>query len=102
MRSIGPHLHNSQSKLPDQPASQLMTSATTPTETHVAEPESQKNTYSQILKSSVLIGGSQAANIGIGIIRTKAMALLLGPAGYGLFGIFGTIANMAQSIAGMG
>jgi enterobacterial common antigen flippase len=85
-----------------------MTSATTPTETQVAvnleaaEREPQKNTYGQILKSSVLIGGSQAANIGIGIIRTKAMALLLGPAGYGLFGIFGTIANMAQSIAGMG
>jgi PST family polysaccharide transporter len=30
------------------------------------------------------------------------MALLLGPSGYGLFGLYGSIANLAQSLAGMG
>ncbi len=61
-----------------------------------------KNTYGQILKSSAIIAGSSAVNIGIGIIRTKAMALLLGPSGIGLMGIYGSILNLAQSIAGMG
>jgi antigen flippase len=62
----------------------------------------EKHSYGQILKSSALVGGSSAANIALGIVRTKAMALLLGPAGFGLFGLYGSIANLAQSIAGMG
>ena len=62
----------------------------------------EKHTYGQILKSSALIGGSSVVNIAIGIVRTKAMAVLLGPAGFGLMGVYGSIANLAQSIAGMG
>jgi enterobacterial common antigen flippase len=65
-------------------------------------PAAQKHTYGQILKSSVLIGGSSVLNIGIGIVRTKAMAVLLGPAGFGLMGLYGSIADLAVSIAGMG
>ena len=70
----------------------------------VAQPSAarSKSSYDQILKSSALIGGSQVANIAIGIVRTKAMAMLLGPAGFGLFGLFGSIQNLTQSIAGMG
>jgi PST family polysaccharide transporter len=59
-------------------------------------------TYGQILKSSALIGGSSVLNIAIGIVRTKAMAVLLGPAGIGLFGLYGSIANLSQNLAGMG
>ena len=62
----------------------------------------EKDSYGQILKSSALIGGSSVVNILIGIVRTKAMALLLGPEGFGLMGVYGSIANLAQSIAGMG
>ena len=62
----------------------------------------EKGTHGQILKSSALVGGSSAINIAIGIVRTKAMAILLGPAGYGLFGLYGSIATLAQSIAGLG
>lgn len=61
-----------------------------------------KSSYSQILKSSALVGGSQVMNIAIGIGRTKAMAILLGPSGFGLFGLYGSIANLTQSIGGMG
>ena len=39
----------------------------------------EKHSYSQIIKSSVLIGGSQVVNVAIRIVRTKAMAVLLGP-----------------------
>jgi PST family polysaccharide transporter len=63
---------------------------------------SKKHTYDQILKSSALIGGSQAITIAIRIVRIKAMAVLLGPAGVGLMGVYESIANLAQSIAGMG
>jgi PST family polysaccharide transporter len=58
--------------------------------------------YGQILKSSALIGGSQVANIAIRVIRTKAMAMLLGPSGFGLFGLYGSIDDLTYSIAGMG
>jgi enterobacterial common antigen flippase len=62
----------------------------------------EKATYGQILKSSALIGGSSVLNIGIGIVRTKVMAVLLGPAGVGLFGLYSSVADLTQSIAGMG
>src|ERR1700688_1274296 len=62
----------------------------------------EKGTYGQIVKSSALIGGSSVLNIAIGIVRTKVMAMLLGPAGFGLFGVYGSIANLTQSVAGMG
>jgi antigen flippase len=61
-----------------------------------------KHSYGQILKSSALIGLSTVANLAIGIIRTKAMAVWLGPAGFGLMGLYSSIADLAQSIAGMG
>jgi len=62
----------------------------------------QKHSYGQILKSSALFGGSSAVNVALGIVRTKAMALLLGPAGFGLFGLYGSIIATTQTIAGMG
>ncbi|MBB5329943.1 O-antigen translocase [Tunturiibacter gelidoferens] len=62
----------------------------------------ERNTYRQILKSSALVGGSQVLNIAIGIVRTKAMAILLGPSGFGLFALYGSISDLTQSIAGMG
>jgi PST family polysaccharide transporter len=59
-------------------------------------------TYGQIIKSSVLIGGSSVLNIGVGIVRTKAMALMLGPEGVGLIGVYTSIVDFARSLAGMG
>jgi enterobacterial common antigen flippase len=62
----------------------------------------EKHTYGQILKSSALVGGSSVLNIAIGIVRTKAMAMLLGPAGFGLAGLYSSVADLTQSVAGMG
>ncbi len=62
----------------------------------------RKGSYGQILKSSALVGGSSVLKIAIGIVRTKAMAVLLGPAGFGLFGLYGSISDLWQNIAGMG
>jgi PST family polysaccharide transporter len=68
----------------------------------VQETVARKGSYGQILKSSALVGGSSVLKIGIGIVRTKAMAVLLGPAGFGLFGLYGSISDLSQNIAGMG
>jgi enterobacterial common antigen flippase len=67
----------------------------------VDESAPQKS-YGQILKSSVLVGGSSLVNVAIGMVRTKVLALLLGPAGFGLFGVYNSIATLAQNLAGMG
>jgi O-antigen/teichoic acid export membrane protein len=63
---------------------------------------SGNETYGQILKSSVLVGGSSAINIVIRVVRTKAMAFLLGPAGFGLFGLYWSVENLVETIAGVG
>lgn len=59
-------------------------------------------TYGEILRSSALMGGSSLLNVLIGILRTKAMAVLVGPAGVGLMGLYGSISDLAQNIAGLG
>jgi enterobacterial common antigen flippase len=61
-----------------------------------------RSTYRQILSSSAWIGGSSVLSIAIGIVRTKAMAVLLGPAGFGLLGMLTALADLARSVAGMG
>ena len=77
-------------------------SAVLQVEPPVASAEHAGRTYGQILKSTALVGGSSMINILIGIVRTKVMAMLLGPAGFGLSGLFLSITNLTQSIAGMG
>lgn len=59
-------------------------------------------TYTQILKSTMLMGGSSLVNVALSIIRNKALALLLGPEGVGLLGLYGAILDIAQAIAGLG
>ncbi len=61
-----------------------------------------KRSYGQILKSSALIGGSSLLNVGFGIVRTKAMAVLLGPSGFGLLGLYTSVCDVTRSLAGMG
>ena len=90
-------------RMPSNPHDDLVLAPSGQISPQRAEPVApEKHSYSQILKSSALIGGASVVNIAIGIVRTKAMALLLGPAGFGLMGVYGSISNFAQSIAGMG
>src|SRR5215510_7791390 len=58
--------------------------------------------YGQILRSTAVIGGSSAINVAIGMVRTKAMAMFLGPSGFGLLGLFSSVAEVVQNLAGMG
>ncbi|RFB85170.1 hypothetical protein B5K08_27095 [Rhizobium leguminosarum bv. trifolii] len=59
-------------------------------------------TYTQILKSTMLMGGSSLVNVTLSIIRNKALAVLLGPKGVGLIGLYGSIVDIAQTAAGLG
>lgn len=64
--------------------------------------EREDHAYRRILRSSAIIGMSSVANIGIGIVRTKVLAMLLGPAGFGLMALYNSIIDVAISIAGLG
>jgi len=60
------------------------------------------NSYGQILKSTTIVGGSQVVNILLGIIRTKFLAVLLGPSGIGLMGLYTAVTGIVGSVSGMG
>lgn len=67
-----------------------------------ARPGKSAGTYAQILMSSAVIGGSSILSIGISIVRTKLLAIMLGPAGFGLLGAYTVISDMARSWAEFG
>lgn len=46
-----------------------------------------KNSYGQIMKATSLFGGVQVFNILISVIRSKAIAILIGPVGFGVIGL---------------
>ena len=58
--------------------------------------------YRQILHSTSLVGGAQAINILIGIVRGKVLAVLIGPAGIGLAGMFQSAVGLIEVFAGLG
>ena len=58
--------------------------------------------YTQIIKSTTLIGGSSIINVMFSILRNKAMALLLGPEGIGMIALYNSIVDMSQTVAGLG
>lgn len=60
------------------------------------------SSYGQIFKSTAFTGGASIINILLGIVRTKVMAVVLGPAGVGLVGLYTTITALASTLAGMG
>jgi len=58
--------------------------------------------YRRILKSSSIIGGASFLNIVIGLLRTKLLAVLLGPAGVGLVSLYRGLLTTASAVATMG
>jgi PST family polysaccharide transporter len=55
-----------------------------------------------LLASTTLIGLSQLLSLAIGLVRTKMLALLLGPAGVGLMGVYASIADLTRCLAELG
>ena len=62
----------------------------------------EENSYGRMLKSSVLLGGSSVINVGLGAIRTKILAVQLGPELFGVMGLYSTLILMIQGIASLG
>jgi PST family polysaccharide transporter len=61
-----------------------------------------KASYRRILRSSSIIGGASFINIGVGVLRTKVLAVLLGPAGVGLASLYTGLMTTASMFSTMG
>jgi O-antigen/teichoic acid export membrane protein len=61
-----------------------------------------KASYHRILRSTSIIGGASFINIAIGVLRTKVLAVLLGPAGVGLVSLYTGLMGTASTVATMG
>ena len=55
-----------------------------------------------LVRSMAIIGSSQSLNIIISIVRVKALAIMLGPLGVGLLGIYSNLLDMVKTAAGLG
>ncbi|KAA6348117.1 hypothetical protein EZS27_004466 [termite gut metagenome] len=62
----------------------------------------QQSSYRQIFKATSLFGGVQVFNILIGIIRSKFIAVLLGPTGMGIAGLLTSTTGMIAGLTNFG
>lgn len=60
------------------------------------------NSYKSILKGTSIFGGVQVFGMLIAAVRLKFVALILGPAGMGVAGLFNTASLTIQQFAGLG
>lgn len=61
-----------------------------------------ESTYAQTLKFTSIIGGAQGVNYLIGMLRMKFVAVLLGPTGVGLIGLYQSTLSLVTILSGMG
>lgn len=64
--------------------------------------QEQKASYRDIMKATSLFGGVQVFNIIIAIIRSKIIAVLLGPAGMGIAGLLISTTGLIGSLTNFG
>tara|TARA_B110000046_G_C13025697_1_gene413923 strand:+ start:752 stop:2233 length:1482 start_codon:yes stop_codon:yes gene_type:complete len=64
--------------------------------------QEEKSSYRQIMKATSLFGGVQVFTIIISIIRSKFVAVLLGPAGMGIVGLLQSTLGLVASITNFG
>lgn len=62
----------------------------------------KKHSYGQILKSSSIIGGATGINYLISMVRVKLVAMLLGPSGVGLVGLYISATSLVATLAELG
>lgn len=61
-----------------------------------------KNSYRRIIKSTANFGGIQVFQILIGLIRTKVVAVFLGPTGMGIVGLFQASIQLVLGLTNFG
>lgn len=64
--------------------------------------ETEKQAYKQSLKTTSLFGGVQVYNIIIAVLKSKVIALLLGPAGMGIYGLLTSTTSLITSSTNFG
>ena len=64
--------------------------------------EENKSSYRSIFKATSLFGGVQVYQILIQIIKSKFVAVLLGPAGVGIMGLYQSGLQLIQQLSSMG
>ncbi len=62
----------------------------------------EKSSYRSIFKATSLFGGVQVYQILIGIIKSKVIAVLLGPLGVGALGLYTSAEQLLKSLTSMG
>jgi len=60
------------------------------------------SSHRQILRSSSIVGGASIVNLVLGLVRMKAAALILGPAGVGIIGLMQNLITACATVSGMG
>lgn len=60
------------------------------------------SSYRTILRSSSIMGTSSLLNVVFGMLKMKVAALLLGPAGVGLIGLYQNLLQTASTVASLG
>ncbi|WDR02922.1 O-antigen translocase [Devosia algicola] len=66
------------------------------------EQEDDDSPYRNILRSTSLIGASSVVSMILSVVRLKVLAVLLGPAGVGLFGLYFVVVDLCANLAGFG
>jgi O-antigen/teichoic acid export membrane protein len=61
-----------------------------------------KTLYQRILKSTTLFGGVQIFNILVSVLRSKIIALLIGPEGMGIAGLLNSAINLINGFTSLG
>lgn len=64
--------------------------------------DNNKISYRSIFKTTSLFGGVQAFQIVIGIIKSKFIAIILGPEGVGLLGLYSSAIELVKQFTSMG
>jgi O-antigen/teichoic acid export membrane protein len=64
--------------------------------------EEGRSSYRQIIKATSVFGGVQFFNILINIVRTKFIAVLLGPAGTGIVGLLNSSTGLISGLTNFG
>lgn len=62
----------------------------------------EQRSYLTILRSSSIIAGAQVINILSGLLKMKAAAMLLGPTGIGLIGLYMNLIQTAATVSALG
>ena len=64
--------------------------------------EDQKSSFRQIFKATAIFGGVQTIQVVISIVRSKVIAVLLGPAGMGVAGLLTSATSTISMLTNMG